>query len=312
MKFINRFSIYFLIFFLNFISLGSFENKIIMKIDNNIITTIDLYNESNYLLALNSELKNLEKNAIFEIAKNSLIKDRVKVIELLKNNKNLQTDEKYINELIKSIYKNLNLDSYENFIDYLKAFDVPIEYIKSKISIQLEWNNLIAMKFLKNVVVDVEKIKNELEKDLYKSSKEYLLSEIVFDVPTNKNYKEKIEIIENDIAKEGFLNAVLIHSISNSASNNNGKIGWVNETSINKNIIQILNNLKIGDHTKPITVPGGFLILKIEDIRVVENQNYDLDKKIKETINIKRNEQLNSFSNIYFNKVKKNLEIYEN
>ena len=312
MKFINRFSIYFLIFFLNFISLGSFENKILIKIDNNIITTIDLYNESNYLLAVNSELKKLEKNAIFEIAKNSLIKDRVKAIELLKNNKNLQTDEKYINELIKSIYKNLNLDSYENFIDYLKAFDVPIEYIKSKISIQLEWNNLIAMKFLKNVVVDVEKIKNELQKDLYKSSKEYLLSEIVFDVPTNKNYKEKIEIIENDIAKEGFLNAVLIHSISNSASNNNGKIGWVNETSINKNIIQILNNLKIGDHTKPITVPGGFLILKIEDIRVVENQNYDLDKKIKETINIKRNEQLNSFSNIYFNKVKKNLEIYEN
>ena len=312
MKFINRFSIYFLIFFLNFISLGSFENKILIKIDNNIITTIDLYNESNYLLAVNSELKNLEKNAIFEIAKNSLIKDRVKAIELSKNNKNLQTDEKYINELIKSIYKNLNLDSYENFIDYLKAFDVPIEYIKNKISIQLEWNALIAMKFLKNVVVDVEKIKNELQKDLYKSSKEYLLSEIVFDVPTNKNYKEKIEIIENDIAKEGFLNAVLIHSISNSASNNNGKIGWVNETSINKNIIQILNNLKIGDHTKPITVPGGFLILKIEDIRVVENQNYDLDKKIKETINIKRNEQLNSFSNIYFNKVKKNLEIYEN
>jgi len=89
-------------------------------------------------------------------------------------------------------------------------------------------------------------------------------------------------------------------------------IGWLNENSINKNIKETLNNLKIGNYTKPITVPGGFLILKIEDIRIVENQNYDLDKKINEIINIKRNEQLNSYSNIYFNKVKKDLKIYEN
>ena len=312
MKFVKRFLIYLIIFFFNFINVNSYENKILIKINNDIITSIDLYNESNYLLALNTNLKELEKNEIYEIAKKSLIKDRIKAIELLKHNKSFQSDEKYISELVKSIYKNLNLNNFENFIDYLNQFNVSYEYLKNKLSIQLEWNNLIATKFINNVVIDVEKIKNDIQKNMSKNSKEYLLSEIVFEIPSNKTYEEKIKTIESDIEKEGFINAALIHSISNSASNNNGKIGWLNENSINKNIKEILNNLKIGNHTKPITVPGGFLILKIEDIRIVENQNYDLDKKINEIINIKRNEQLNSYSNIYFNKVKKDLKIYEN
>jgi len=312
MKFVKRFLIYLIIFFFNFINVNSYENKILIKINNDIITSIDLYNESNYLLALNTNLKELEKNEIYEIAKKSLIKDRIKAIELLKHNKSFQADEKYISELVKSIYKNLNLNNFENFIDYLNQFNVSYEYLKNKLSIQLEWNNLIATKFINNVVIDVDKIKNDVQKNTSKNSKEYLLSEIVFEIPSNKTYEEKIKTIESDIEKEGFINAALIHSISSSASNNNGMIGWLNENSINKNLKEILNNLKIGNHTKPITVPGGFLILKIEDIRMVENQNYDLDKKINEIINIKRNEQLNSYSNIYFNKVKKDLKIYEN
>ena len=312
MKFVKRFLIYLIIFFFNIINVNSYENKILIKINNDIITSIDLYNESNYLLALNTNLKELEKNEIYEIAKKSLIKDRIKAIELLKYNKSFQADEKYISELVKSIYTNLNLNNFENFINYLNQFNVSYEYLKNKLSIQLEWNNLIATKFINNVVIDVEKIKNDIQKNSSKNSKEYLLSEIVFELPINKTYEEIIKIIENDIKKQGFLNAALIHSISNSASNNNGMIGWLNENSINKNIKETLNNLKIGNYTKPITVPGGFLILKIEDIRIVENQNYDLDKKINEIINIKRNEQLNSYSNIYFNKVKKDLKIYEN
>lgn len=312
MNFKYKFLLYLLIFFLNLINVNSYENKILIKIDNDIITSIDLYNESNYLLALNKNLENLEKNDIFKIAKNSIIKDRIQTLELLKYNQNFLADEKYINELVKSIYTNLNLDSLENFIEYLNKFNVTFEYLKNKLSNQLEWNNLIATKFLNKVVIDVEEIKNDLQKDSAKNLKEYLLSEIVFDVPADSTYKEKIKIIENDIATKGFLNAVLIHSISNSASKNNGRIGWINETSINKNIKDILNNLKIGNHTKPITTPGGFLILKIEDIRIVENENYDLNKKINETINIKRNEQLNNYSNIYFNKVKKEIKIYEN
>jgi len=306
------FIIYFLLIFLNFNNIFSFENKILIKIDNDIITTIDLYNESNYLLALNQDLKNLDKNSIFEITKNSLIKDTIKSKELRKNFKNLKVEEKILNQIIVSIYKNKNFDNYNSFIDYLNKFDVSIEYIKNKISIELLWNNLIAEKFNKNVVIDKEKIKNDLQKNLNKNSKDYLLSEIIFDVTNSKNYEKKVETIETDINQKGFLNAVLIHSISNSASNSNGDIGWVNENSLNVRIKKEVDDLKIGDHTKPIKIPGGFLILKINDIRMVENQMIDLDKKVNEVINLERNDQLNNYSNIYFNKVKKEIKINGN
>jgi len=306
------FIIYFLLIFLNFNNIFSFENKILIKIDNDIITTIDLYNESNYLLALNQDLKNLDKNSIFEITKNSLIKDTIKSKELRKNFKNLKVEEKILNQIIVSIYKNKNFDNYNSFIDYLNKFDVSIEYIKNKISIELLWNNLIAEKFNKNVVIDKEKIKNDLQKNLNKNSKDYLLSEIIFDVTNSKNYEKKVETIESDINQKGFLNAVLIHSISNSASNSNGDIGWVNENSLNVRIKKEVDDLKIGDHTKPIKIPGGFLILKINDIRMVENQMIDLDKKVNEVINLERNNQLNNYSNIHFNKVKKEIKINEN
>ena len=306
------FIIYFLLIFLNFNNIFSFENKILIKIDNDIITTIDLYNESNYLLALNQDLKNLDKNSIFEITKNSLIKDTIKSKELRKNFKNLEVEEEILNQIIVSIYKNKNFDNYNSFNDYLNKFDVSIEYIKNKISIELLWNNLIAEKFNKNVVIDKEKIKNDLQKNLNKNSKDYLLSEIIFDVTNSKNYEKKVETIETDINQKGFLNAVLIHSISNSASNSNGDIGWVNENSLNVRIKKEVDDLKIGDHTKPIKIPGGFLILKINDIRMVENQIIDLDKKVNEVINLERNDQLNNYSNIYFNKVKKEIKINEN
>ena len=306
------FIIYFLLIFLNFNNIFSFENKILIKINNDIITTIDLYNESNYLLALNQDLKNLDKNSIFEITKNSLIKDTIKSKELRKNFKNLEVEEEILNQFIVSIYKNKNFDNYNSFIDYLNKFDVSIEYIKNKISIELLWNNLIAEKFNKNVVIDKEKIKNDLQKNLNKNSKDYLLSEIIFDVTNSKNYEKKVETIENDINQKGFLNAVLIHSISKSAFNSNGDIGWVNENSLNVRIKKEVDDLKIGDHTKPIKIPGGFLILKINDIRMVENQMIDLDKKVNEVINLERNNQLNNYSNIHFNKVKKEIKINEN
>ena len=127
MIFKKKFLMYFLIFLFSFNNLFSLENKILLKIDNDIITTIDLYNETNYLLALNKELKNLEKKNIYEIAKNSLIKEKIKTKEILKYTKNLQIDEKFLSDFIRSIYTNQNLNSYESFINYLNKFEVSIE-----------------------------------------------------------------------------------------------------------------------------------------------------------------------------------------
>ena len=305
MSFKKKFFLYLFVIIFNFNFVYSFENKILLKVDNELITTIDLYNETNYLIALNQNLKDLEKNKIFEIAKNSLIKEKIKTKEILKYTDKLTLEDKYLNKFIASIYQSQNLVNLNQFIDYLNKQDVDIEYLKKRISIEIIWNDLIVSKFSNKIQIDDKKIKNDLIKNLSKKSKEYFLSEIFFDVSLNTDIETKTKLIETDIIEKGFKNAVLIHSISNSSTKNGGEIGWINENSLNKNVKDSLNNLNINDHTKPITVPGGFLILNINDIRFVENKNFDVDKKLNEIISLKRNEQLNNYSNIYFNKIKK-------
>ena len=111
--------------------------------------------------------------------------------------------------------------------------------------------------------------------------------------------------IKNDILSDDFQSAASIHSISNT-SQQGGNLGWIKESSLNQRIKSILKNTKIGDFTKPIVIPGGFLILKVENTRETE-LNINIDKEIKLVIKEKTNEQLNQFSNIYFNKTKKNI-----
>ena len=303
--------IYVLIIFFDTSFIHSLENKILFEVNNAIITSIDLYNEKNYLIALNKDIKRLEENKILEIAKNSLIKDKIITNEILKYTDKLEIEEQYLNKIIEEIYRKQNLATFEEFLDYLKYNNVSIEYLKKRISIELIWNDLILAKFSSKIKIDRDKIRDELNNEKYSKSIEYFLSEIVFNNPLNSNFDEKIQKIENDIKEKGFKNAVLIHSISNSSTKNSGEIGWVNENSLNVEIKKILKNLNISDHTNPITVPGGFLILRIDDIRIVENNNFNIDKKLEEIVRSKRNEQLNNYSNIYYNKIRKDHQINE-
>ena len=311
MNLINKLIIFFCLFFFIFQNSNSIENKILIKIDNEIITSLDLLNEMNYLLAVNTNLKTLEKDKIIEIAKNSLIKQKIKKKEILKYTNNLIVEEQYLNSFIRSIYENIQLDNLSDFELHLKNYSVKIEYLKEKISTDLIWNDLIVSKFKDKVQVNENQIKSDLIKNMSTKSNEYLLSEIIFNKPLTSSLESKIDMIENDIKNKGFENAAIIHSISNSSSKNGGEIGWIDENSLNFQIKNSITNLKVGEHTKPLIIPGGFIILKIKDIREIDNKNFNIDQKVEEIINIKRNEQLNNYSNIYFNKIQKEFTINE-
>ena len=311
MNLINKLIIFFCLFFFIFQNSNSIENKILIKIDNEIITSLDLLNEMNYLLAVNTNLKTLEKDKIIEIAKNSLIKQKIKKKEILKYTNNLIVEEQYLNSFIRSIYENIQLDNLSDFELHLKNYSVKIEYLKKKISTDLIWNDLIVSKFKDKVQVNENQIKSDLIKNMSTKSNEYLLSEIIFNKPLTSSLETKIDMIENDIKNKGFENAAIIHSISNSSSKNGGEIGWIDENSLNMQIKNSIKNLTVGEHTKPLVIPGGFIILKIKDIREIDNENFNIDQKIQEIINIKRNEQLNNYSNIYYNKIQKEFTINE-
>ena len=288
---------------------NTIENKILFKIDNEIITTIDIYEEIKFLRTFTPEINDLEDAELFEISKNSILRDRIKKIEILEFVKELKVQDKFLLNLIKNKYSKTNIDTLEDFKIYLKKNNLDFNNVNEKLTIELIWNDLIYQKFNKKISIDREKIKKELLQNSKKErQREFLLSEIVFTENDKINFKKKNEEIISDINNIGFKKTALKHSVSDTASNG-GLIGWIKEDNLNQNIKKIVKELKTGQFSKPIRTSSGFMILKINDEKEYLSK-FNLADKMEEVIRFKTNDQLNQFSRMYFNKVKKDLIIY--
>lgn len=304
-----KFLIFFLFFKVIVFSAAAIENKIVLKIDNQIITSLDIQQEINYLKVLNPNINQLDRKRIYNIGKNSLIREKIKKKEILKYVEKIKIDPKYLNDLIKARYLNLKLENRDQFEKYLKNYNLDINIIEKKISIEALWNQLIFSKFSSKVKIDEEKLRKEINDNKLFEIKSYLLSEIIFKVSNKNDFDKKFKLIKNNIKANGFGNTALSFSVSDSAPSG-GKLGWIREDALNKNVRENLNNLKINDISNPILLPNGYLILKIENMKYIK-KNINLEEEFKKIINYKTNQQLNQYSNIYFNKVKKNLTINE-
>lgn len=288
----------------------SFENKIILKIEKDIITTVDIKNEAKYLSALNPKIIELDSTKIFEISKNSLVREKIKKIELLKNSKKVELNNDFLEKIIQTRYNSLGLKTKDEFIKYLKNFDVEISTVVKKIEIEALWNQLIFFKFSKNIKIDKEKLlKNIQVNNNLIEKKELLLKEILFNVDEASNFDEKYNEIKKSITDTGFENAASLYSISDS-SKTGGDLGWISENSLNPKIKKALLGLNLKEYSSPINLSGGFLILQISDIKIIKEE-IDTEKELKKAINVETNRQLNQFSNVYFNKAKKEISIHE-
>lgn len=309
MRFIKKI-FFFLVILISFNHYAlSIENKILIKIDNEIITTLDIFNESRYLSILNPNILELKENEIYLIAKNNLIREIIKKKEILSKIEKIKIEEKYLDEIIKTNYPQLNINNYKDFKKFLETRDIIYSNLEEKISIEILWNQIIYKEFISKVKIDRNELEQKIKKIANQKIKSYLLSEIIFKLDDGLKLEEIFFKIQNNINELGFSNAASIHSISSTASLG-GNIGWFDETALNPDITTQLENLKVGQNSKPILIPGGFLILKIDDIRETESK-IDTDKEIEKLIKIKTNQQLNQYSNIYFNKVTKKFFINE-
>jgi len=296
------------IFSIIFFSISlSIENKILFKVNNEIITSIDILTELKYLGIINKDLKKTTNNQAFEIVKRSLIREKIKEIELKKLLKEIEVEEKFLNNLLINYFKSINIKTISEFEKFFISQDIDPNLIKKKISIEILWNQFIYSKFKQNVKIDRDSIQNELSNNVKK--KEFLLSEILFNTNENEKLNDKIVLLKKEINEKGFSQTALSYSISDTSSKG-GKLGWVSETIMSQKIKNEVKKIKVGDHTNPIVIPGGFLIIKIEDIREKDNSS-DLNNEIEKIIKDKTNDQLNQFSNIYFNKIKKDIVINE-
>ena len=288
-------------------NLNALENKILFKIDNEIITTLDILNELKYLESVNNQFKNAEKTQAYEIAKRSLVREKIKEIELRKVVKEIKIENEFLENLIINYFKKKKIKSISDFENYFTLIGIDPSIIKKKVTIEVLWNQLIFNKYNQNIKIDKQNIINEIKRS--NIQKQYLLSEILFNVNENEKLKDKFDLIKDKIEKANFSEAALTYSVSDTSSIG-GELGWINETALSKIIKNKIQKIAIGNYSNPIVIPGGFLILKIVDVREIEN-NFDQNVEIEKIIREKTNKQLNQFSNIYFNKIQKDISINE-
>ena len=307
----QKINIFILIFYFLFnISANSELIEIKVKVHGEVITNLDIKNEINYLTFLNPKLGNLEKTKVFNIAKNSLITEIVKKEELKKFT-NLDKENSLINLIENNLLRKKNIENRDAFKKILIERNLNYEEIKKKLLIETLWNQLIYQKYSKNLVINREELRKQIQNQIDRTEKkyEYNLSEIVFEEEIDSNFENKIKEINNSINIIGFENTANIFSISNTAKNG-GLIGWINELQISKQIIERIEKIKEQKISEPIKIGNSYIIIKIKKKREIKNK-IDLEKELEKLINFETNKQLNKFSIIFYKRLKKNLDINE-
>jgi len=301
-------SFFFIIFFCDLTYLESKEVKILTKIGNQIITNIDIENEYKYLVSLNKEYQKLEKEKIFSFARSSLLREKIKEIEL-KKYFNLGVEDPFLDRKIEDIYKNLGFSNSKDFQKYLDQFDLRIKDIAKKIEIELKWNKLVYDKYKDQLVINEKVLKKKII-DESKNKNTYNLSELIFSYKTEQENKKKLNEIIKSINDIGFENTILIFSEAESRKNS-GKLGWVNELGLSKKILEKLEKINISETTEPIQLQNAILILKLNDKKKTQISSINLEEELRKLIKFETNKQLNIFSTIYFEKIRSKLNINE-
>ena len=286
-----------ILMFFNFKTANS-EIFIKAKIDDQIITNIDVKDEKNYLLALNPGLKNLSNEEINRYALDSLINEKIKKIEIERRFEILVNNE-MINKIISDLYMGLGIANVEEFKSHLKNFDINMDLVKNKISVEIAWNDYIFNNYNKAVLVDEDKIRDKIKKLSKKNLVENIfLSEIIFTVNEGENLNSKFNQIKNSINDIGFEETAKIYSVSESRKNG-GKIGWVFKSQLSNKILNEIEKIDIGELTVPITTPGGFILLTINEkknelIQIDENEQFE------KAVKFEKNRQLTMYSTLQY------------
>ena len=307
----KKFKVY-LIFFLCLVYQNTLASKIEikLKVDNEIITNQDIVDEANYLISMNKSLNQISKKDIYKISIQSLIKEKIKYLEVIKyydlNSKNAKLNELVLSNLL-SQYRVNNKQDLEKLFSKLK---LNMDEVNTKIKIEVFWKKLIFDKYISKVSINKTKLKEKVTKQSNSNySEEFFLREILFELNNNKNVSDEYLKIKETINNNTFATAASIFSISDT-SLQGGEIGWIRKSQLSEKLINHVINLEIGEISKPIQLGNKYLILKLEDKRKKQIK-IDINKELEIIVQKETDRQLNQYSANYFNKIKKNIYINE-
>ena len=302
-KILKKFVIFF--FLLNFgtSAFGVIQNKILIKIENEIISSYELKNKINTLIVLsNKEVNQSNIDKIKKIAVNELINLKMKKIELAKYN--LEIDRNNLNSYLNKISSG-NIQEFKN---KFKVNNLDYNFYLDEIKTQLTWQKLIFSLYKDKVIIEEKEINDDLEKSLKLNStiKEYNLSKMDILLDNNTDLSKKLSEINFQIQNYGFEETAKQFSGSYSASEG-GRLGWLSEKSLSNKILNKVNKLKINEISDPIISGNSLMLIKLNNVRVKQVQNLNTEDLRKSIIKRRKNELFSLYSNSHLSKIKNNL-----
>ncbi len=279
------------------------ENKIVAKVNNKIITSYEIKNKINTELILrNLEINQSNIDKMKNYAVRNLIDLRLKEIEVSKYN-SIDLDNIDISRQLQMISSKSNIKIKERFSINNLNYDIFIKELK----LQNAWQIVINSLFQDKIKINEEELLKEINilKQQSANIKSFDLSEIEVSFSSTSEKKEKIEKINKSIKEIGFDKTVSIYSESESVIDK-GRLGFINEKSLSKEIFDNLKNLKEGNISDPIIQLNKVTFLKINKIKNFENQDFNIENVKRDLINKKRNNLLNLYSRSHLSKIKNN------
>ena len=288
--------------YLNFLFIPSnaITNKIILKVENEIITNYEVKNKILTSLVLaGDEITQENIDKLKKQALESLIQNKLKIIELKKYK--IKKDSNQINSYLNIVSQN-NISKLQN---KFKNNNLDYDLFLKEVEIQTRWQNFIYLFYKEKIEINENSVKEDLKKIIENENKfqEFNISEIEIMIEGNANIDQKTLDLKNKIRDEGFETAALKYSMSSSA-NNKGNLGWISSKSLSKEIFEVLKKMDVGQTSYPIRRQNSILFLKLVDERTARVENINIEELKKKIIEQKKNEMFNLYSKSHLSKLK--------
>ena len=297
-------SIYFLSTFAFSDLESQIKNRIVVKVGNSLISSIDVQNEIITNLVLSNQMitqENINKNKDFSLK--NLINKSIKRNEINKY-KVKKFSKKDLEKYIQDIAKKINTD-VDGLREIFKIHNIDYNLLVKNHETELLWNSLIFSLYQNQMNINIVEVENEIENTRNINKTEYNLSEIeITKLGYNENTREKIL---EQIKINGFEETAKKISISSTAKKG-GLIGWVAEESLTKQYSEEIKKIQIEDISLPILSKNSVSFIKINDIRNDKNDVNEIALK-NQILEQKKQEKLRLFSRSHFSNLENTILI---
>lgn len=270
----------FLFIFIVFNNLYATKIEIVAKINNQIITNMDLEHRLNLAIEISNIPNEIKfRKQIRQQILNLLIDENLKIQEAERYGILISSAEVYSE--ISRLEQRLKLPK-DSLIENFRKKNIPEIVIYNQIRGQLLWNKIISYRIANNISISNKQTEEALQNFIKSSGEvEYNISEIFISHTSNNlenSSEDKIYSIYNKVDSSNF--TILAQQFSDGALNINN---WYRESALNPEIIKTIRNMQIGDISEPFKTNSGLHIYLLNDKRktkkIIENETlYNLSQ----------------------------------